>query len=111
MFVVHDFYLLAACRFLVGMAHHTVSHLPYMIGGSLNGRLSPLSFRDPTFEPHRGPLDAHGKEGLTYQKTATFAPESMRGSLGWYSNYEGLVQGDPSRSSKPIVDIDVKVAF
>merc|ERR1719323_1935715 len=31
LFVVHDFYLLAACRFLVGVAHHTVSHLPYMI--------------------------------------------------------------------------------
>jgi len=28
---VSNFYLLAICRFLVGCAHHTISHLPYLI--------------------------------------------------------------------------------
>ena len=31
-FVATNFYSLMVCRFLVGAAHMTVSHLPYMLG-------------------------------------------------------------------------------
>ena len=36
-FLATDFWTISACRFMVGISHHTVSHLPYLLGESLKG--------------------------------------------------------------------------
>ncbi len=31
-YLAPDYWTIMACRFLVGVSHHTMSHLPYLLG-------------------------------------------------------------------------------